>query len=166
MQASFDPKQILLIASRVKDNSARLFETLERGTQEENLKSLWATLRQDSQIHHKVFQEMAANVDEYIVYEMVAGEYNPYLRDIAPNYTQTQELIVKKTRELFSSNLEAVEFAIYVKIESILAYSALKEYILPAKLDVLNKIIGDDKKILAKLTTIKKQLNRKPDVAG
>jgi rubrerythrin len=160
MPEAFNPQQILKIAARVKENGVRLFETLGRYARDGEFKVLWMSLRSEDEAHAKLFQEMAANVDDYIVYEMVAGEYNAYLRDIVPNYTYTQDLIGKKTRDLFNTTLEAVEFAIYIKIESILALSSLKEYMLPEKLDMLNKIIGDEKKFLARLTALKRQLQK------
>lgn len=158
MAEIFNPKQIFEIAAKIKENGSRLYEILERNAGDEELKAMWASLRKYESIHQKVFQEMTASADEYIVYEMSASEYNPYLREIIPNYRHTQEVTAKKIRELFSSPLEAVEHSIYVKIESILAYSALKEYILPVKLDMLNKITGDEKRFLAQLTSLKKHL--------
>lgn len=160
MAEVFDPKQILEIAAKVKENSERLFEVLERTTTHEELKALWAQLRKDAEVKAKVLGQMAQNISEYFVYEMVSGEYNSYLREIAPNYNYTQELIARKARELFPTSLEAIEFVIYVKIESVLAYSALKDYTLPNKLDMLNTLIGDEKRLMLRLTSIKKQFRQ------
>jgi hypothetical protein len=80
---------------------------------------------------------------------------------MAPNYTHTKKMILKKTQESFPSDLDAVEFGIYLQIEAVLTYSALKDYILPDKLDVLNKIIGDRKRYLGKLTLFKRRMQKK-----
>jgi len=158
MPEQFNPQKILEIAAEVKENSAKLFEALERKTLSAELRNLWGYLKEDSQIHCKVFKEMCADPESYIVYEITSGEYNLYLKEVIPSFHYAQEAIVKKTKGSFERDLEAVEFAIYVVIESTLAYATLKDYILPLKLDLFNKIVGDEKKHLAKLNLAKRKL--------
>jgi len=92
---------------------------------------------------------------EYVVYEFNPGEYDAYLSAIASSYVFTQELIAKKTKELFSSDLEAIEFGIYVEKESILIYSALSEYMVADKKPVLDKVISEEKKHLGQLFSLR-----------
>lgn|SRR3989338_3430565 len=157
MTEHFNPQKVLETALKVKESSKKLYEALSLKSAE-NQKRLWNYLSQDSELHGKVFKEMFQDGEAYVVYELSSGEYDPYLGEIIPSFRHTQETIVKKTRELFTSDLEAVEFALSVTIESILVYSALKNYIVPDKLDIFNKIIGDEKKHLAKLNLVKKDL--------
>jgi len=157
MTEHFEPQKVLEIALKVKESSKKLYEALSLKSSG-SLKNLWDYLSQDSELHSKVLKEMTQDSEAYVIYELSSGEYDAYLGEIIPSFRYTQEIIVRKTRELFVSDLEAVEFAIYVTIESILVYSALKNYIVPDKLDIFNKIIGDEKKHLTKLNLVKRDL--------
>ncbi len=157
MTEHFEPQKVLEIALKVKESSKKLYEALSLKSSG-SLKNLWDYLSQDSELHSKVLKEMTQDSEAYVIYELSSGEYDAYLGEIIPSFRYTQEIIVRKTRELFVSDLEAVEFAIYVTIESILVYSALKNYIVPDKLDIFNKIIGDEKKHLTKLNLAKRDL--------
>jgi len=157
MTEHFEPQKVLEIALKVKESSKKLYEALSLKSTG-SLKNLWDYLSQDSELHSKVLKEMTQDSEAYVIYELSSGEYDAYLGEIIPSFRYTQEIIVRKTRELFVSDLEAVEFAIYITIESILVYSALKNYIVPDKLDIFNKIIGDEKKHLTKLNLAKRDL--------
>jgi len=162
MTEHFNPQKVLEIALKVKESSQKLYQALSSKTADSQLKSLWDHLGQDSEFHSKVFKEMCQDIESYVVYELSAGEYDPYLSEIIPGFRYTQETVGKKTKELFATDLEAVEFAIYVVIELILVYSALKNCIVPDKLDIFNKIIGDEKRHLTKLNLAKRNLMGKP----
>ncbi|MCF7908469.1 MAG: hypothetical protein K9L86_06335 [Candidatus Omnitrophica bacterium] len=158
MSEQFNPQKILEIAFKVKYNLAKLYEALGQKTINSELRDLWADLEQDNLMYSKVLSEMRDDPEGYVVYELVSGEYDPYLKDIIPSFLYAQEMIEKKTRELFEKDLDAVEFAIYITIKVILVYSTLKDQITPLKLDIFNKIVGDEKKHLSKLNLVKKKL--------
>jgi len=69
-------------------------------------------------------------------------------------------MINQKIEEGFSSDIEAVEFGISVEKESILTYSALREYVLDDKKEALDKIIGEEKKHLISLVVLKDSLKK------
>jgi rubrerythrin len=154
----FSPQEILRIAIKVEENGKALYGALESKTKDEKLKKMWQYLKEQEEEHRKTFQGMLDNVGDYIVDEFRPGEYEAYLRAIASGYIFTQELIEKKTKELFSSDLEAVEFGLYIEKESILTYSALRDYVLTAKQPVLDKVIDEEKKHLVQLTLLKDQM--------
>jgi len=158
MTEEFNPQTILEIVSQLKKSSGNLYEALGPKTTDSEIKNLWGYLKQDSELHSKVLKEMCDKPESYVVYELAAGEYNLYLKEVIPSLRYAKEVVVKKTKELFDSDLAAVEFAIYLTIELMLAYSTLKDYILPQKLDLFNKIAGDEKKHLTKLNLAKRKL--------
>lgn len=156
----FSPQEILKIAIRVEENGKKLYQALEAKTESEQLKHVWGYLKEQEEIHRKVFQDVLDNIGDYIVYEFSPGEYEAYLRAIAQSYVFTQQLIEKKIKELFSSDLEAVEFGVYIEKESILVYSALKEYVLTTKQNVLKKVVDEEKKHLVQLVLLKESLKK------
>lgn len=155
MENVFSPQELLKIAVGVEENGKSLYEILENKAKDEKIKAIWKYLKEQEEIHRQIFKQMLDDVGSYIVYEFSPGEYDAYLKAIASSYIFTQELIKKKIKELFNSELEAVDFGIYIEKESILALSALKEYITSDKKAVLNKIIAEERKHLVCLTSLK-----------
>ena len=155
----FSPQEILRIAVKVEENGKGLYEALESKTKNDKLKVIWRYLKEQEELHQKTFQEMLDNLGDYVVAEFTPGEYGAYLGAIAKSYIFTQSLIDKKRKELFKSDLEAIDFGIYIEKESILTYSALGRYILDAKRKVLEKVIEEEKKHLVQLTLLKDSLS-------
>ncbi|MDD3296944.1 MAG: ferritin family protein [Candidatus Omnitrophica bacterium] len=160
MPENFNPRQMLQAAFETEEAACRLFSSFIESSPDEALKKIWQQLDEQSSVHSKVFKQMYEDGDSYLVYEIVSGEYDPYLRSIVPEYISVCKNIEDKIKKPFSTELVAVELAVYFEIEAIITYSALKEYIVPDKLDMLNKIIGDKKKILAKLSACKRKLQK------
>lgn len=160
MPENFNPRQMLQTAFEAEEAARKLYSLLIESSQGQELKKIWQQLDEQSSVHNKVFRQMHQDATSYVVYEIASGEYDPYLRSIVPEYIAVCKNINDRVAKPFSSELEAVEFAVYLEIEAIITYSALKEYIVPDKLDMLNKIIGDKKKILAKLSVCKRKLQK------
>jgi len=160
MVNNFNPQEIVKIAINVEENGKKLYQVLENKAKNEKLKTIFKYLKEQEEIHSKIFQEMLANIGDYIVHEFVLGEFQAYLRAIASEYIFTQELISQKVEKGFGSDIEAVEFGILVEKESILTYSALCECILPGKGVTLNKIISEERKHLISLTILKDSLKK------
>ena len=156
----FSPQEILRIAIKIEENGKKLYEALEKKTGNVVMRDAWAYLKDQEEVHRKTFQAMLDNVGDYIVYEFSPGEYDAYIKAIASGYIFTQELIVKKTGEGFKSDLEAIDFGIYIEKESILTYSALRGYILTEKHQVLDKVIDEEKNHLVKLTILKDEIRK------
>ncbi len=158
MNTEFNPQEILKIAVKVEENGKSLYETLQAKAKDEKLKDMWKYLKEQEENHIKIFKEVLSNIGDYIVYDFSLGDYDAYLRAIASEYIFTQELIEKKTKEVFTLDVEAIDFVIAIEKESILVYSALKEYIVTGKQSVLGKIIEEERKHLVQLTSMKKQI--------
>lgn len=158
MENIFNPQEILRIAIKVEENGQKLYRSLEQKTNNEKIKEVWHYLMEQEERHREVFATMLDKVGDYIVYEYSAGEYQAYIKAIASQFVFTQKLIEEKARQLFQSDMEAVDFGIYIEKESILTYSALREYVLTAKQSVLDKVIEEEKTHLVRLTSLKESL--------
>ncbi|MCM8830661.1 MAG: hypothetical protein NC918_00490 [Candidatus Omnitrophica bacterium] len=156
----FSPQEILRIAIKVEENGQKLYENLEKKTKKEKLQNTFRYLKEQEEIHKNTFAKMLKDLGDYVVYEFNEGEYQAYINAIAKEYIFTQELIEKKINEDFRTDLEAVEFGIYIEKESILTYSALKNYILAEQVDVLNKVIEEEQKHLVTLVLLKDLLKK------
>jgi len=155
----FSPQEILKIAINVEDNGKILYENLENKSKDSNLKSLWKYLKEQEMIHKKTFLDMLNNVGDYVVYEFTEGEYDAYIKALAKEYIFVENLIKEKIKEDLNS-LEALDFGIYVEKESILTYSAFREYILKDKIYILDNIIREERSHLVKLIELKNSLKK------
>ena len=160
MTDAFNPQEILKIAINVETNGEKLYEALENKTTDEKIKDMWHFLKEQEVAHREVFTEMLNNQGDYIVNEGVSGEFESYVRAIASEYIFTQELVDKKREDLFNTDLKAIDFAIYIEKESIVIYSAFKEYISTQKQPVLDKVIAEERNHLVKLTLLKDYLTK------
>ncbi|MCK9573395.1 MAG: ferritin family protein [Candidatus Omnitrophica bacterium] len=160
MSNIYSPQEILRIAIKIEENGKKLYEALEKKTDNAAMREVWGYLKDQEEVHRKTFQVILDNVGDYIVYEFSPGEYDAYIKAIAAGYIFIQELIEKKTKEGFKSDLEAIDFGIYIEKESILTYSALRGYILTEKHPVLDKVIDEEKNHLVKLTLLKDKIKK------
>lgn len=156
----FSPQEILKIAIRVEENGQKLYGALEKKTKDINVRGMWGYLKDQEELHRKIFQGMLENIGDFIVYEFSPGEYDAYIKAIASGYVFTEALIEKKATEGFASDLEAIDFGIYIEKESILTYSALRQYVLAEKHNVLDKVINEEKDHLVKLTFLKDKIKK------
>ena len=160
MRNTFNPQEIVKIAINIEENGKQLYGALEGKAKDRKLRIMCKYLKEQEEVHRKIFQEMLDNIEEYIVHEFSPGEYEAYLEAIAAEYIFTQEIIKGKLEKGFRSDLEAVEFGIFVEKESILTYSALREYMLIDKKAVLDKIIDEERKHLIDLIVLKDFLKK------
>lgn len=158
MTAEFSPQEILWIAIKVEENGRKLYEALEKRTKDKDFKDIWIYLKEQEIIHRDVFKKMLDEVEDYMVDDFNPGEYLSYIRAIAENYIFTQKLIKERLKTLRFSDIEALDFGIFIEKESILTYSAFKEYLKTDKQIVLDKIINEEKKHLVKLSKLKASL--------
>ena len=154
----FSPQEILRIAVKVEENGKGLYQALEEKAKNEKLKAMWKYLKEQEELHRKVFAKMLDEAGDFVVSEFNPGEYGAYLDAIAKGYVFTQKLIDKKKKELFKSDLEAIDFGLYIEKESILTYTALSRYILDAKKNVLEKVIDEERRHLVQLSLLKDTL--------
>ena len=57
MADNFSPQEILKIAVKVEENGQKLFAALEEKAKDEKVKSVWKYLKEQEDVHRKLFQE-------------------------------------------------------------------------------------------------------------
>ncbi len=160
MDNAFSLQEILRIAIKVEENGKKLYEKLDKTTNNKDTRAIWTYLKDQEEVHRKIFQDMLSNVGDYVVYEFNPGEYGAYIKAIAGSYIFTETLVEKKLEEGFNSDSDAIDFGIHIEKESILTYSAMREYVVTAKQPILNKVIDEEKNHLVRLTELKEKLNK------
>ena len=158
MKDNWSAQEILDIALRVEENGKLLYAKLEEKAEDERLKAVWKFLKEQEIEHHSKFKDMLVNSGDYLIKEFGTGEYDAYLEAIASEYVFTPEIINEKTEELFLNTQEAADFGLQIEKESILVYTALKEYVVDDKQEILDGIIREEKKHVVVLTELKKSL--------
>jgi rubrerythrin len=160
MENVFSPQDILHVAVQVENKGASLYGVLEGKARVEKVKEVWAYLKKQEQLHAEIFQKMLDNIGDYFIYETGQREYSAYFKAIASEYIITQSLVEGQIERPPSSDREAIDFGIYVEKESILTYSALKDYVQPGRQADIDKVIREEKKHLVELTLMKIMLEK------
>jgi rubrerythrin len=160
MQDKWSPQEILEIAEKVERHGQSLYELLESKTEDEKLKKVWIFLKEQEIRHQKVFRDMLADDHSFKVKEFGTGEYDAYIEAIASEYIFTPQVIEDKLNAEFGSDLEAVNFALGMEKESVLVYTALKEYVIEDHRHILDKIIDEEKKHVVELIKLKQILKQ------
>jgi rubrerythrin len=154
----FSPQEVLRIAIKVEESGKEFYEALEEKAQDEKLKRMWRYLKGEEDAHTRVFLQLLQNVGTYLIHDFASDEHEAYLKSVSSGYVFTQELIKSKTRDGFRDQYEALDFGIYIEKESILVYSALRQYVAEHKQHVLDKVIEEEKNHLVQLTLLKETL--------
>jgi rubrerythrin len=161
MDQNFNPQEILKIAINVEKNGRKLYLALAQAAQEPQIKKVWDYLAEQEQKHQQRFQHILDNLKQYLYYDYNPGEYDTYLRAIASEYIFTQHLVEEKLNKEFTSNLEAINFGIYIEKDSIITYSALREFMVTEKQEALEEIIAQEKEHLTQLIDLRQSIFRK-----
>ena len=160
MADNFSPQEILKIAIRVEENGRDLYSALEEKDVKKDVKDMWVYLKQQEKMHIQVFQNMLDEAGDYFIADFGPGDYQLYINAIASEYIVTQQLLERKIKEGFSSDLAAIEFGLSIEKESILVYSALKDYMLTAKQNIIEKVIDEEKGHFAQLSLLQQSLSK------
>lgn len=160
MESKWSPQEILEIAEKVERYGQSLYESLEVKAEDEKLKAIWKFLKEQEVGHRRIFSDMLAESDDFKVNEFGTGEYDAYIEAIASEYVFTPQLIDERIDSKFSSDLDAVDFALGMEKESVLVYSALKDYVKEDKMHVLERIIEEEKKHIVELVRLKQILRQ------
>jgi len=158
MAQDFHPQEIIKIAIKIEEKGKQLYGDLEKKATDPKLKEMWRYLKDQEEEHRKTFTQMLQHISDYIVYEFSPGEYDAYLAGIASEQVFSSKIIEEKTKEGFSSDVEAVDFGIGIEKDSILVYTALRPYLAAEKQEILDEIIQEEKKHYLDLVSIKKSL--------
>jgi rubrerythrin len=155
MGNKWSPQEILKIAAKVESQGQKLYAALESNTEDVKIKQIWNFLKQQETVHRQIFEDMLTNAGGLIVHEFGTDEYDAYMKAIALEYIITLKMMEEKIKTKFSSDLAAIDFALNMEKESVLVYTALKDYINEDKQHILEKIINEEKKHLVQLTNLK-----------
>jgi len=158
MENIFHPSEIIRIAVNVERNGQTLFGMLQEKATDQKIKDMWGYLKEQEIHHQKIFADILSDTENYFVDEYNPGEYGAFLQAIASEYIVTQEVIEQRTKELFTSDLEAINFGIFIEKESIMTYSVLRDYVKSEHQDIIDKVIDEEKKHLVNLYKIKQTL--------
>ncbi|MFH1063350.1 MAG: ferritin family protein [Candidatus Omnitrophota bacterium] len=160
MEAKWSPQEILKIAIKVELNGQQLYSCLESDSEDIKIKQIWNFLKQQEIVHRQIFEDMLAKDGSLIVHEFGTGEYDAYMKAIASEYIITLKIIEEKLKTKFASDLAAVDFALSIEKESVLVYTALKNYVTEDKQHILDKIIDEEKKHIVQLIKLKRLVKK------
>jgi len=152
-------EEILEMAVQIEKNGVAFYESLAESSKDESMQKLMMYLAGEETKHMKTFQKLSGVMGAEqlkALYDLTyAEEGSLYLKALADTrvFTDTSEA-VRWAREA-KSPLEALLTALDIEKDSILFYQEMREFVRKEDRDLVDTIIGEEKKHIQALAKTK-----------
>ncbi len=156
----FSGNELVDIAIGIERNGASFYESLVKSAKNEAAKRIYEYLASEERRHIEVFQGMLGSVAGYRPPETYTEEYTLYLKAFIDSRVFTDDRIAREMAQRVASDAEAIQIGLGVEKESILYYSEMRDLIRQSDLEVVNKIIEEERSHLRQLSDLKRSLSK------
>jgi len=156
MEKHFSVCEIVEMAIRIEKNGSDFYLTLAESAANTETADVFKYLAAEEDTHIGVFRGMFKSVCEYVPKEVYPEEYFAHMNALAAQYIFTKENTGKKFAEKIKDYHDGINLGITFEKDSILFYEGMRR-IFPAKdRALIDGLISEEKKHLAKLLELKK----------
>jgi rubrerythrin len=142
---------LLDLAIHIEESGRQAYEYFESRARDKKLKSLWALLKDEETAHAGYFKGLQRSLPEDEAQRASTAGSEAFVRALASSYVFTERRLAKVLLEDLRSELDAIAYGIFIEKESILTYITLKDHVPPRDIPVIDRIIAEEKRHLAKL---------------
>jgi rubrerythrin len=143
---------LIEMAIHIEEDGRQAYEYFETRAEDPGLKSLWALLKGEEEAHARFFKSLLKTLPKTEAEQDGGAASDTFARALASSYVFTERRLAKVLTEDLRSDLDALAYGIYIEKESIFAYITLRDHIPPADAPMLDRIVEEEKRHLAKLT--------------
>ena len=158
-QLNFSGAELTKIAVRIEENGIQFYSTLAEKADSPQTAELFRTLAGEERKHAETFRSFTGVSFPEPIFRVfddsVIEEENRYLESFADVSVFTDSDAGAAMARKVKTPLEAIESAIATEKDSILFYYTLRDFMADKAKDLLNTIIGEEKKHILRLTKIK-----------
>jgi rubrerythrin len=149
--------EVLQFAVRIEENGFSFYrkyaDTLAGGSERE----IFDLLAAEETRHIEVFSEMLKNVEEFKQSVNYPDQYFAYLQAYADNLIFKKDELDKEIAKI-GNTATAVDFGIRRELDSILYYQEIKSFVPEKDSELIEDVIGEERKHFLKLSQLKKDL--------
>lgn len=152
-------RELIDVALGIERNGAAFYESLADSTRGLTAGNIYKYLAAKEREHIEIFQGMLGLLGENHLPEDYTEEYDHYLRALVDSSVFTDDQVAREMARKVRNDAEAIQIAIGAEKDSILFYSEIKELVRRADLDVVGKIIQEERSHLRQLLDLKEKLD-------
>ena len=158
MSIVFSGSELINIAIGIERRGITFYDIMAKSTDNEVARTVFENLVDMERGHIEVFQDMLGEAAESMPSESSTGEYSGYLQALIDDAVFTDDMITSEMASQADSDIKAVELAISAEKDSILFYYEMRDVMPKRALDIINRVIAEEKSHLQQLSEIKKKL--------
>lgn len=159
MSANFSIKEIIDIGIQIEENGEAFYKNVAEKIKSDKAKDIFLFLQTEEIKHINMFKSIAEEADSYNDDEGIYNdEYFAYVKALASEHLFTNKGQGEILAQKVTTDIEAIEIGINFEKDSIIFYQEMTKMVTDNDLEVLNKVIEQEKMHLTKLTSIKQYL--------
>lgn len=152
-------ERVLECAMLIEKNGESFYHKLSQLSENKNHRKIFQVLADEENQHLKIFAKMRDEFRDlnFPQEDINNQEYEEYMgrvsKEILFNESGMQEVLTQK-----SDTISAVQFAIKMELDTIIFYADMKVYLPQSQVEIMDAILGEERKHAADLEKLKKEL--------
>jgi len=156
MALSVTSGELIDVAVGIERSGAAFYEYLVNTTRDVRAQVMYKYLADQERTHIKTFQALRTDVGDYRPPISSSDEYAAYLEALVKSAVFGNDMMARRMAEKTSSDSEAIEIAIRAEKDSILFYTSIKDLVRQPDLEVIDKIVEEERAHLTQLSEFRK----------
>jgi len=152
--------ELIDVAVGIEKSGAAFYEYLVNTARDVRAQVMYKYLAEQERAHIKTFQKLRTDVGDYQPSMSFSDEYAAYLDALVKSAVFGSEMMARTMAEKTSSDLEAIGIAIRAEKDSILFYTSIKDLVRRNDIEVIDRIVQEERSHLVQLSMFKKTPGR------
>lgn len=158
--AEFQPSELINLAVQIEQEGAKLYGTLAAKTQNSKSKELLEWLGTEEVKHQEIFSKLGSGMEAISPSEQYFGEYFDYLKSSVDTHLFNDQEYLEQQVAAAKSELDIVRLASTFEKDTILFFSSFRRMISAKNQKMMEDIIEEEHRHLAKLAAIRQEIVR------
>ena len=155
MGDTFSACEIVELAIQIEENGRDFYSALKEITDDSDIIEVFTFLANAEEKHIAAFRVIFNSTCKYEPEGVYSDEYFSYMNSLASQYVFTQEGKGGEIAKDVKSYTEGIELGIKFEKESIAFYEGMKKIIPSESIEIVDKLIAEEKEHLKTLISIK-----------
>lgn len=161
MSYLFSAGDILETAIQIEKNGAAFYDNLARATLNFQARSVYTDLLAQERKHQATFEQMLASIAAQQDGQRLFEDRSRFIKSLAEGAVFSGQKVIADLAKRTLSDAEAIQVGIGFEKDSILYYIEMREIVRQVDRDVVDRVIGEEKKHLSVLSELLKKVEQR-----
>lgn len=152
---NFNPREVVEIAVNIERNGKAFYDDMVKKFEDPKIKDVFKYLGDEEVKHEELFTTFLENLENYTPYETYNDDYSAYMKALSKEHVFTDSDKIKKKVEKIETPLDAIELALNFEKDSVIYFTAMKDYVFEDKNGVIDQLAKEEMKHINKLLSLK-----------